>query len=183
MEQRLQALGGGRCLRSSHREFERACRTRPLRRHGLFHRDPGAPLRHRPKKGQDQEAHGRSRGGFSTEIHTRCDGQGRPLGFVLTPGQAQDTKGFMSLLHMIGDRIAALLADRATTAMRSVRIWPSATSRQSSRPKPTAGSPRASTAKPTSSAAGSGACSTSSRTGAGSPPATTRPRRPSWSSS
>jgi len=39
----------------------------------------------RPKKG-DQEAQGlgRSRGGFTTKLHARCDGHGRPLGFVLT---------------------------------------------------------------------------------------------------
>jgi transposase len=70
------------------------------------------------KKGglQDQEALGRSRGGFSTKIHARCDGKGRPLGFTITPGQAHDIKGFTTLLRMIGDKIDALLADKGYDA-------------------------------------------------------------------
>ena len=32
------------------------------------------------------EALGRSQGGFSTKVHLRVDGQGRPLTVVLTPG-------------------------------------------------------------------------------------------------
>ena len=55
---------------------------------------------------------GRSRGGFTTKIHARCDTQGRPLGFVLTPGQAHDTQGFLTLLHMVEGGIAALLVDK-----------------------------------------------------------------------
>jgi transposase len=69
------------------------------------------------KKGtQDQEALGRSRGGFSTKIHARCDGKGRPLGFTITPGQAHDIKGFTTLLRTIGDKIDALLADKGYDA-------------------------------------------------------------------
>lgn len=33
-----------------------------------------------------EEALGRSRGGFSTKVHLACDGKGRPLSVVLTPG-------------------------------------------------------------------------------------------------
>jgi transposase len=67
----------------------------------------------RHKKGtQNQEALGRSRGGFSTKIHARCDEQGRPLGFALTPGETHDTKGFTILMRMIDDRIRALIADK-----------------------------------------------------------------------
>jgi hypothetical protein len=61
---------------------------------------------------QDQEALGRSRGGFSTKIHALCDGKGRPLGFTITPGQAHDIKGFTMLLRIIDDKIDALLADK-----------------------------------------------------------------------
>ncbi len=39
------------------------------------------------KRGRHAEAFGRSRGGFTSKIHARCDNQGRPLGFVLTGGQ------------------------------------------------------------------------------------------------
>jgi hypothetical protein len=79
----------------------------------------------------DQEAQGlgRSRGGFGTKLHARCDGHGRPLGFVLTPGQAHDVQGFGPLFRMLDDRIEALLADKpvlslskgATTPMSSAQ--------------------------------------------------------------
>jgi hypothetical protein len=32
----------------------------------------------------------RSRGGFTCKVHARCDNQGRPLGFILTGGEASD---------------------------------------------------------------------------------------------
>ncbi|WP_424945432.1 transposase [Brucella anthropi] len=60
----------------------------------------------RHKKGtQETEALGRSRGGFTTKLHARCDAKGRPLGFVLTPGQTHDTQGFAPLFRMISDQI------------------------------------------------------------------------------
>lgn len=78
---------------------------------------PGAPLRCRHKKGtQAIEALGRSRGGFTTKLHACCDGKGRPLGFVLTPGEAHDVKGFGPLFRMIADKAKALLADRGHDA-------------------------------------------------------------------
>ena len=36
------------------------------------------------------EALGRSRGGFSTKIHVACDGLGKPVKIILTPGQDHD---------------------------------------------------------------------------------------------
>jgi transposase len=81
-----------------------------------YHR-PGAPLRSRHKKGtQKTEALGRSRGGFTTKLHARCDAKGRPLGFVLTGGEAHDIKGFAPLMRMIADKIEALLADKGYDA-------------------------------------------------------------------
>ena len=74
-------------------------------------------MRRRPKKGdQETQGLGRSRGGFTTKFHARCDGHGRPLGFVLTPGQAHDEQGFGPLFRMLGDRIEALLADKGYDA-------------------------------------------------------------------
>ncbi len=65
------------------------------------------------KKGTGEaEALGRSRGGLTTKVHARCDVRGRPLAFVLTPGQAHDTQGFAPLMRMIAGRINALLADK-----------------------------------------------------------------------
>lgn len=74
---------------------------------------PGTPLCRGYKKGTGAaEALGRSRGGFTTKLHARCDVRGRPLAFVLTPGQAHDTQGFGPLMRMITNRIDALLADK-----------------------------------------------------------------------
>lgn len=61
---------------------------------------------------QDEEVLGRSRGGFTTKVHARCDVKGRPLGFTLTTGQAHDSQAFPSLLRLVGDRVKAMLADK-----------------------------------------------------------------------
>ena len=42
------------------------------------------------KKGDDDEALGRSRGGFSTKLHIAVEAAGRPVELILSPGQAQD---------------------------------------------------------------------------------------------
>ena len=53
---------------------------------------------------------GRSRGGLTTKIHAAVDGLGRPLCFLLTPGQAADCRQARALLEglsferLIGDR-------------------------------------------------------------------------------
>lgn len=56
-----------------------------------------------PEKGEQdpatREQLGRSRGGFSTKLHMRVDGKGRPLRFLLTPGQSHDQKGFVPLIN------------------------------------------------------------------------------------
>lgn len=41
---------------------------------------------------------GRSRGGYGTKIHFLCDGQGHPLGFVLSAGHVHDNQLFAPLL-------------------------------------------------------------------------------------
>lgn len=48
---------------------------------------------------------GRSRGGFTTKIHLICDGEGRPLSFQLTPGQAHETTAFKDLLTSVDDEV------------------------------------------------------------------------------
>ncbi|WP_435886362.1 IS5 family transposase [Streptomyces bacillaris] len=44
---------------------------------------------------------GRSRGGLSTKIHLACDGLGRPLGFVLSGGNANDCTRFEQVMDSI----------------------------------------------------------------------------------
>jgi transposase len=56
----------------------------------LDHR-PGSSTRCRGKKSSaEREALGRSRGGFTTKIHVRCEGKGKLITFLLTPGQESD---------------------------------------------------------------------------------------------
>nr|WP_246746273.1 MULTISPECIES: transposase [Nitratireductor] len=72
--------------------------------------------RRHKKRAQEAEALGRSRGGFTSKFHAHRDAKGRPLGFVLTPGQTHDTQGFAPLFRMISDRIEAFLADKGYDA-------------------------------------------------------------------
>ena len=58
------------------------------------------------KKGDPQrptdpadEALGWSRGGFGTKIHVRCEGKGKPVMFVLTPGQQHEATVFEQLME------------------------------------------------------------------------------------
>ena len=46
------------------------------------------------KRGQQHQALGRSRGGFSTKIHLKTDLDGHPLDFHLTAGEASDSTQF-----------------------------------------------------------------------------------------
>ena len=61
-------------------------------------------------RGGGKEALGRSRGGLTTKIHALVDALGRPLCFLLTPGQAADCRQAQTLLEgmtferLIGDR-------------------------------------------------------------------------------
>ena len=62
-------------------------------------------------QGPEQEALGRSRGGFSTKIHVSVSGLGLPVEIRLTPGQEADVKQAESLLE--GYSPEAVIADKA----------------------------------------------------------------------
>jgi transposase len=62
------------------------------------------------KGGADDEAIGRSRGGLSTKIHAAVDALGNPLRFILTPGQAHESKQAETLID--GFDFDKLLADK-----------------------------------------------------------------------
>ncbi|WCN05163.1 IS5 family transposase [Streptomyces sp. M92] len=49
----------------------------------------------------DDHALGRSRGGLTTKIHLACDGKGRPLAVLVTPGQRHDSVCARPLLERI----------------------------------------------------------------------------------
>nr|WP_238532266.1 IS5 family transposase [Gluconobacter thailandicus] len=76
------------------------------------HRSPCPFTGYGRKRGAHSEAFGRSRGGFTSKIHARCDNQGRPLGFVLTGGQVSDYKATDALMKLPVPRPKAMLADR-----------------------------------------------------------------------
>ena len=47
------------------------------------------------------EAIGKSRGGLSTKIHLSCDGKGRQLSLVLSPGQRHESTQFETVLDSV----------------------------------------------------------------------------------
>jgi transposase len=69
-------------------------------------------------RGGGEEDLGRSRGGLTTKIHVLVDRRGRPLCYLLTPGQAADCRYAQALLE--GVSFAWLIGDRAydTDALR-----------------------------------------------------------------
>jgi hypothetical protein len=64
------------------------------------------------KRGTHKEGFGRSRGGFTSKIHARADGQGRPLGFVLTGGETSDYKAVDELIELPVTSPRLMLADK-----------------------------------------------------------------------
>jgi transposase len=49
--------------------------------------------------GPREEALGRGRGGFSTKVHLRAEGGGKPLALLLTPGQRHEATAFEALME------------------------------------------------------------------------------------
>nr|WP_231878058.1 IS5 family transposase [Gluconobacter albidus] len=76
------------------------------------HRNPRPFTGHWGKRGAHAEAFGRSRGGFTSKIHARCDNQGRPFGFALSGGQVSDYKATDALMAFPVPNPKAMLADR-----------------------------------------------------------------------
>jgi transposase len=101
----------------------------PSRADARFDHRSGARLGRRCKRGQDGQALGRSRGGFSTKIHLKTDFGGLPIAFDLTPGQASDSRNFRVLLDLgpeirpraaIGDKGFDSKANRAEARSRGI---------------------------------------------------------------
>ena len=87
---------------------------------------PRREPRNRRLDGPADHALGRSRGGFGTKLHLVTEGRGVPLGTVVTPGQAHESKSFEALMDTV--RIArrrrpdAVAGDRAYSYPR-IRAW------------------------------------------------------------
>src|ERR1044072_3800898 len=107
-------MGGGRDMGAAVRRPDQGSRQ-PVS-DARFHPGQGAPAGDdrsglRPKKGGLGPAVGRSRGGLTTKIHMACDSRGRPVLFLLAPGQSNDILAAPALIA--GMTPEAILADRA----------------------------------------------------------------------
>ena len=71
------------------------------------------------KGGDDDQALGRSRGGFSTEIHILVDALGNPVEFLLTAGQEADVTQAEPLMR--GHEAGAFIGDKAYDSDAVVR--------------------------------------------------------------
>ncbi|WP_414903252.1 transposase [Sphingomonas flavalba] len=71
------------------------------------------------KRGACANALGRSRGGFTSKVHVRCDNQGLPLGFILMGGEASDYTAAEPLMQIPVGAPKALLADKGYDGDRS----------------------------------------------------------------
>ena len=61
---------------------------------------------------EQNQALGRSRGGFSTKIHVRCNAAGLPIGVVLSEGEAHDVTAYDGLMQQRDSDPGAMLADK-----------------------------------------------------------------------
>src|ERR1700746_1325546 len=89
-----------------------ACRERTSDGHAddRLHAHQSTPLGRRRKKGEKNQAVGRSRGGRNTKIHALADAKGRLIAILLTGGEAHDYPVAKRLIrrvkppkHMLGD--------------------------------------------------------------------------------
>lgn len=118
--QSLQPMGIAWYLAAVVREDRRGWRDagRALDRQ---HARQGAPFGSRLKKGEWNEAIGRSRGGRTRKIHCLADDRGRPVAFTLTPANIADISVAIPLLETARPA-RRLFADKACDA-DSLRNW------------------------------------------------------------
>lgn len=76
------------------------------------HHLQGPSLRRRGKRGAQEQAIGRSRGGRTTKIHAVANASGRLIAFDLTAGQTGDVRSAPSLIERL-PKAAQVLADTA----------------------------------------------------------------------
>lgn len=98
----------GASARGSERHRGRSGQSADDRQHG----DPGAPLRSGRKRGTPRQGLGRSKGGFTTKIHLRANGDGLPMAAEITGGEVSDYKGYSPVMQADGPAPKVLLADR-----------------------------------------------------------------------
>jgi transposase len=107
----LRAVARPGRVRGGLRRPGRERRGRGARADAGQHGHPRPPARGRRQGGQDGQALGRSRGGFTTKLHLRCDARGLPLALVLTPGEAHETRAFRDLVEDLAAGTRCLIGD------------------------------------------------------------------------
>ncbi len=93
LEQRLEAVLAAQPLRRVRGILPASGRDQPDRAYRADvrqHRGARACLGRRRKRGQQNQALGRSRGGFSCKIHLKTDFDGLPIAFHMTGGEVSD---------------------------------------------------------------------------------------------
>src|SRR5271166_6016321 len=112
LEQRVPPFSALVTERNFRENFQCLVRRSRFRiRHRRRHNRPGPPAWRRRKRGTQNQAIGRSRGGLTTKIVALVDALGNLARFTLLPGQRHDSVGVEPLIS--GVAIGALLADKA----------------------------------------------------------------------
>src|SRR5271157_1222009 len=112
LEQRVPPFSALVTERNFRENFQCLVRRSRFRiRHRRRHNRPGPPAWRRRKRGTQNQAIGRSRGGLTTKIVVLVDALGYLSRFVLLPGQRHDTVGVEPLIE--GIEFEALLGDKA----------------------------------------------------------------------
>ena len=118
--QPLQSLVSASCL-AAHLREDGGRWTHSRRAFNRQQPRESASLGERLKKGEFEEAIGRSRGGRTSKIHALADDRGRPGAFALTPGNVAAIVMAVPLLGAVA-KPRRLLADKAYDA-DSLRRW------------------------------------------------------------
>ena len=110
-------MAKSRYLQTSLRRPTSRCRLTPKARlSGLLGRsncDSCTPTPRGWKKGcESQEKLGRSRGIFSSKIHIGCEGKGKPITFLLNPGQRNESIFLEQLMELWSSKRILVQIDR-----------------------------------------------------------------------
>ena len=129
----LLALVQARCLVAHPGAVERRSRSRA--RHHRWDDRTSAPALSRRKRGPQEQAIGRSRGGLTTKIHIAVDALGNPLRLLLTAGQVHDCTQAEALVegiaaeHVLADKAYDTDKFRAFLAFLATAVIPSKANR------------------------------------------------------